>query len=105
MAIEHLSYSSINTLLRCPRAWKFKYIDHKPSIFNCDLLVGRCYHSTLAYAYNRKMAGNAVTDEEIADIFNSFWDQEIADKLVYDERGEPRLEAAPLTGGAGLPGS
>lgn len=91
--IYHLSYSSISALLRCPRSWKYRYIDKLPSAMTANLLVGNVYHKTIAYAYNQKMAGAIPGQEEIAEMFSTFWEQQVKAKYVYDGSSEPKLEA------------
>lgn len=86
------SYTQISTLFRCGRMYQKRYIERKPSILNASLLAGRVYHQTVAAAYNKKLAGYEMGNEEVADIFSGFWERSIADKHIIAEEGEPKTE-------------
>jgi len=45
--LDHLSYSSINTYLKCHRAWRFKYIDEIPERKSTALLFGAVFHEAI----------------------------------------------------------
>ena len=45
--IDHLSYSSINTWLLCPRSWKFRYIDKVEAPKSPALVFGSAFHAAL----------------------------------------------------------
>jgi hypothetical protein len=45
--IDHLSYSSISLFQSCPAAWKYKYIDKRPSFSNPALVFGTAIHETV----------------------------------------------------------
>lgn len=47
MEIDHLSYSSISTYQRCPRKWKFRYIEKIPTIASEALAFGGAFHNTI----------------------------------------------------------
>lgn len=47
MDIDHLSYSSISTYQRCPRKWKFRYIEKIPVVTSTALAFGGAFHSTI----------------------------------------------------------
>jgi hypothetical protein len=95
--IDHLSYSSLSVLLRCPRSFYFRYIEKKPEALKGRILCGRTYHHTLAVAESRKHLFNEqITPDEVGDIFSGYWERECQDKLVYDELGEGRVEATVL---------
>lgn len=85
MAVEHLSYSSVSTMLRCPRQWKFRYIDRLPASTSGQLIAGNVYHKGLAWLYSRKQAGIETTKEERLDTASSFWEQELAKGKISDE--------------------
>lgn len=47
MDIDHLSYSSISTYQRCPRKWKFRYLEKIPTISSAPLAFGGAFHNTI----------------------------------------------------------
>jgi hypothetical protein len=50
------------------------------------------------------MSGLTASSEEVADIVSDAWDAHLSDKLVYDELGEPKLEAKDIEWGDDNPG-
>lgn len=92
--VNHLSYSQISALLRCGRAYEFRYLRKMPVPLPIRLLAGRVYHHCISVAASRKqLFGELISDEDIADTFCAQWDREVAGKLVYDEMGEEKVEA------------
>ena len=51
----HLSASSINTYLTCPRKWKFRYIDKLSGPTGSNLIFGRAYHAAIEIVLKEKM--------------------------------------------------
>ena len=47
MEINHLSYSSISLYQRCPRKWKFRYIEKVPTKASEALAFGGAIHNTI----------------------------------------------------------
>ena len=45
--LKHLSYSSVNTYLMCPRSWKYRYIDKVPAPTSPALIFGSAFHKTI----------------------------------------------------------
>lgn len=45
--IEHLSYSSINTYLLCPRFWRFRYLNKIEMPTSAALIFGSAFHNTI----------------------------------------------------------
>jgi hypothetical protein len=45
--IDHLSYSSINTWLMCPRSWRFHYLDQIETPTSSALIFGSAFHEVL----------------------------------------------------------
>jgi len=52
--IEHLSYSSINTYLLCPKSWKFRYLDKVPTKTSANLIFGSAWHGAIENAVGRE---------------------------------------------------
>lgn len=92
--IKSLSYSKINSLLTCPRNFRYQYIDRLPQPHSGTLLAGNVYHNTLAFAETRKMTINElITKEEIKETISRFWDKGKQDEIVYDGFGGKELKA------------
>lgn len=45
--IDHLSYSSVNTYLLCPRSWKFRYLDKLAAPTSPALIFGSAFHNAV----------------------------------------------------------
>jgi hypothetical protein len=90
---NHLSYSSLSSLLRCPRSWKYKYVDNLPIVMTPSLIAGNVYHKMVSYLETRKMGDEAVDNEEIEDVIQSFWGKEVTERLIYHGQEEPKVEA------------
>jgi hypothetical protein len=56
-AWEYVSGSRLNLWLKCPLAWKLKYIDGVPEVTIASLFVGKQVHRGLERLYRRKMLG------------------------------------------------
>ena len=52
--IDHLSYSSVNSYLLCPAAWKFRYLDKTPAPTSPNLVFGSAFHDTIGSFLTRK---------------------------------------------------
>jgi len=103
---NHLSQSSISTLARCPRRFKYQYIEQRPGILTSRLVVGLAYHNTVAQALSYKMLGlPPMSDADIADAFSDFWNHEIKDKVIHDDDGVPQIEATAVDWGKDDPDS
>lgn len=90
--VQHLSYSSASTLLRCPRQWKFRYVDKLPSSLSGQLVAGTVYHKGLAWLFSRKMVGVIPDKEERQDITSSFWEEELSSGKIADEISSVEVE-------------
>jgi len=96
-AEEHLSASAIGKYLRCPRSYRYRYVDHRiPETRASSLLFGSAIHHVLAYAYQKQRLLEPAPDiAELCDVFRGAWaeglddgppvlfgDDEDADKLT-----------------------
>jgi hypothetical protein len=79
LPIEHLSYSSISLLERCPRAWHNRYIKGLQSTPNWKMITGSAFDETVNFHYNQKKATGS--DEPI-DTLQDFVKEE------FDQRKE-----------------
>lgn len=82
-----LSYSNISTMLRCPRSWKFKYIDKVPVPSSGPLVLGQSYHKALAWAFGFKMSGENPPLSDILAVYNTSFDRQ-ANLETVSEDGE-----------------
>ena len=69
--IEHLSYSSVQTLLGCGRAWRYQYIQKVPMPTSPELVFGSAWHGTMEGYLAAKTAGRPNPD--LADLWAEQW--------------------------------
>jgi putative RecB family exonuclease len=108
-AEEHVSVSSIGTYLRCPRQYRFRYVDRAPAESRSSALVfGSAIHEALAFYYGKlRDIEPEPTAEELAEVFLSSWKEQLRGEvpvLFGDKENEgsladlgPRMLAAFLT--------
>lgn len=81
----NLSYSAIDTFLRCPRKYEWQYITKIPTRTNAFLLLGGAYHKAIGKGFEYKREkGVFLPTDEACDIFGQTWDNkdEIEDEEV-----------------------
>lgn len=81
----NLSYSAIDTFLRCPRKYEWQYITKIPVKTNCFLLLGGAYHKAIGKGFEyKKEKGVFIPTDEACDIFGQTWDnrEEVEDEEV-----------------------
>lgn len=87
MAVKHLSYSSISLWLRCPRAWRYRYIEHAPERTGAALIFGSAFHKTLETTLTSLHSGNE--DAAMPEALVSSWQREWAGQV---ERARSEIE-------------
>ena len=103
--INNLSYSKLDSLLRCAKSFQYRYIEQIPTPLNGRVLAGRCYHHVLALAASRRqLFDEIISAEEIADTFSSHWDKELGLRRIYDELDEEPIPATIVEFGEDDPG-
>lgn len=66
--IEHLSYSSIGLLERCPKAFYYRYIKGLKSEPNWKMITGSAFDETINYHYDqKKITGSDETTDVLQD--------------------------------------
>ncbi|MHB1131752.1 MAG: RecB family exonuclease [Chloroflexota bacterium] len=71
--ITHLSYSSINTWLLCPRSWKLRYVDKVQTPKSAALVFGSCFHETVESYLRARCLGEP---PDILSIWQRLWSSE-----------------------------
>lgn len=71
----NLSYSAIDTFLRCPRKYEWQYITKIPTRSNAFFLLGGAYHKAIGNGFEyKKKHGVFIPTDEALDIFSQTWD-------------------------------
>lgn len=99
--VRHLSYSSVNLYMTCPRAWKFRYVEKIKTPRGAALIFGSAFHSTiqnyLAALYGeRETVINVPTAEtfpSLLEVWDYEWSRELARKqeVVYGTNESPEI--------------
>jgi hypothetical protein len=74
MITDHVSQSQLDMWQRCPRQWKYRYVDGLKIPPGGALIEGRCYHKSLEVNFTQKI--KTQTDlplEDCLDAFSTEW--------------------------------
>ena len=72
---DYVSASRLNLWLKCPLAFKIKYVDGVPETTTPSLFLGRIVHRGLEYFYRRRQLGLATTHQQVTGRMRGGWDQ------------------------------
>lgn len=69
---NHISFSQIDTYLRCPRQYRFRYIDRIERVpsFNTDLVLGSYVHNFIAEVLERKLKTKDPSKTEVKELID-----------------------------------
>jgi putative RecB family exonuclease len=70
---DFISPSRLNLWLKCPLAFKRRYIDGWKSDPSPSLFIGKVVHTVLAHVYRHRIAGHICTAEEILQFVTDAW--------------------------------
>lgn len=79
LEINHLSYSSINAWLLCPRSWRYRYVDKVETPKSANLVFGSCFHETIE-SYLRGQCQGTMPD--ILSTWQRLWNSETAEATI-----------------------
>lgn len=87
LPVEYLSVSSLTTLMKCPEAWRRKYLDHEAEPSSGKMVLGSAAHAALAQHYGLTIeTGEGFTAEQLLDEFSSEWEDRTArEEVAYDK--------------------
>jgi len=72
--IDHLSYSSINTYLLCPRSWRYRYLDKVDVPTSPALIFGSAFHEAVEQYLVMRHSGDALP---VAELFATMWEGQL----------------------------
>jgi len=80
-AEEHLSASAIGKYLRCPRSYRYRYVEHRiPETRASALVFGGAIHTALAHFYSAHRNVQKEPDlAELCDVFRGAWAENLDD--------------------------
>lgn len=96
----YVSPSRLNIWLRCPLAFRLRYIDGVRSPPSKSLFLGKVVHAGLEYYYRQKQRGVAASTVDVLEQMSAGWERWAADEQIHFttrcEEGQLRNQAADL---------
>ena len=91
---SYISASRLNLWLRCPLAWKLKYVDGITTPTTPSLLVGKVVHAGLEVWYRHRQLGIPTTFDTVRQRVSEIWQSTVATEHVRFEKAaeESRLQ-------------
>jgi CRISPR/Cas system-associated exonuclease Cas4 (RecB family) len=92
---DHTSASQLSTYARCPRAYAFRYLEHRePELRSTGMALGSAVHSSLAWWFEERAHEREVTIEQALKIFRAdLAAATVFDNLRWGEGSPEKLEA------------
>jgi len=82
----HLSVTQLNTYLRCPLQYFFRYTCHLKTPPNGDMTLGRTIHEVIAENYRQKMRTRQdLPVSQIVDMFSDRWEHQV-EEVAFDDQ-------------------
>ena len=84
------SFSQVQTYLKCPLQYKFRYIDEivPPREESLELLLGKSVHMALQYLYDQVSNLKIPSEQEVVDFFVQEFQKQFATTQFEAEQGE-----------------
>jgi len=73
--IKHLSYSSIQTYLLCPRAWRYRYVEKVQAPVAAVLPFGSAFHNAVEGYIREKATGSE--PRPVEEMFRDAWARQL----------------------------
>lgn len=97
---DYISASRLNLWLRCPHAFKLRYIDGIRTPTTPSLFLGKMVHRGLELYYRHRQLGIPISADEVVRQMLDTWDEAVADEGVqftdHAEQAKLRDRAAGL---------
>lgn len=98
LPVDYLSLSSLKAFMKCPEAWRRRYIDKELEPPSGKMVLGGAAGASLAQHYGRIIeSGEGLSTEDLLDEFSSEWDDRTGREEVEwgkDTAGELKDSAA-----------
>lgn len=86
---DYISPSRLNLWLKCPLAWKARYIDGIPSPTSPSLFLGKRVHTALEYWYRHRMLELPIEQAEVLNQIDETWDSAVdSDNMTFKDEAE-----------------
>ena len=83
---SYVSPSRLGLWIRCPLAFKFRYIDGIRSPTNANMFIGKMCHSGLETFYRHRQLGITLSAEDVAKRMVDGWDATVAEENTLAAR-------------------
>ena len=80
---DYVSPSRLNLWLKCPLAFRKRYIDGEQSTPGPALFLDKVVHSALAHIYRQRIGGYTCTTDDLAVIVADAWNLSMEQELPY----------------------
>jgi len=84
--VSYLSYSQVETFIRCPLQYKYRYVLRIPVPLSAALSFGDTVHRTLRAFYEKVKQGTKATKELLVDIYHHEWQSLGYKDKKYEEK-------------------
>ncbi len=93
MRIDHLSVSQINTYLRCPMQYYFRYCEGIISPPSAALTLGLSFHVATAFNYSHKLVEHSDADvDDVCDVFSTEYDERKHETVFAPDENPGRIK-------------
>lgn len=96
---DYVSPTRLNTWLRCPLAFKLRYVDQVRAATSPKLFLGKVVHSLLEGFYRHRQFGIDLSASDVVDRLDWSWDELVQEDemtFVRDEEEELKRQAVDL---------
>ena len=80
---DYVSPSRLNLWLKCPLAFRKRYIDGEQTCPSPALFVGKVVHSVLAHIYRNRIAGHYCSTEDLPQFVADAWNMSMEQEQPY----------------------
>jgi putative RecB family exonuclease len=88
---DYVSPSRLNLWLKCPLAFRFRYVERIPTPTSASLLVGKMVHGALEYFNCQRQAGTTPQVSQVVSHLASLWDESLAnDPVAFDSADQEK---------------
>jgi putative RecB family exonuclease len=86
---DYVSPSRLNFWVKCPLAFKARYIDHIPSPTTPSLFIGKRVHAALEYWYRHRMLDLPIDPAEVLNQIDETWDAAVdSEDMTFKDAAE-----------------
>jgi len=79
---DYLSPSRLNLWMRCPLAFKLRYIEGVRTPTSTSMFLGKCVHAGLEILYRHRMLGVTLARDDVVRRATEIWDESVAEEEI-----------------------